>query len=92
MRAPKANAIADRFVRTVGSECLDWNLILNRRHRERALRMFVDGYKAHRPAPLVESRTTRPVRAELHAVRPTTGEIQRRDRLGGHIREHTLAA
>ena len=44
MRAPKANAIAERFVRTVRAECLDWLLILNRRHLERVLRVYVDHY------------------------------------------------
>jgi transposase InsO family protein len=38
VRAPKANAIAERFVRTVRSECLDWLLILDRRQLERVLR------------------------------------------------------
>jgi putative transposase len=49
IRAPKANAIAERFVRTARAECLDWLLILNRRHLERVLRVFVDHYSHHRP-------------------------------------------
>ena len=49
VRAPKANAIAERFVGTVRRECLDWLLILNRRHLEHVLRVFVDHYNAHRP-------------------------------------------
>src|SRR5207249_2684244 len=45
IRAPKANAIAERFVRTVRAECLDWLLILNRRQLERVLRVYADHYR-----------------------------------------------
>jgi putative transposase len=31
-RAPQANGVAERLVRTVRSECLDWLLVLNRAH------------------------------------------------------------
>ncbi|MGH2450527.1 MAG: integrase, partial [Candidatus Limnocylindria bacterium] len=41
IRAPKANAVAERFVRTIRAEYLDWLLILNRRHLERVLRTYV---------------------------------------------------
>jgi putative transposase len=49
VRAPKANAIAERFVRTIRAECLDWLLIVNRKHLERVLRVFVDHYNGRRP-------------------------------------------
>ena len=41
IRAPQANAVAERFVRvrTIRSRCLDWLLILNDRHLERTLRV-----------------------------------------------------
>jgi putative transposase len=47
VRAPQANAIAERFVRTIRTECLDWLLILNRRHLQRVLRVYVDHYNVH---------------------------------------------
>jgi hypothetical protein len=55
VRAPKANAIAERFVRTVRSECLDWLLVFNRQHLERALCVFVDHYNRHRPVGFANS-------------------------------------
>jgi putative transposase len=58
VRAPKANAVAERFVRTVRAECLDWLLILNRRHLERVLRVYVDHYNRERPH--VRSNSGRP--------------------------------
>jgi transposase InsO family protein len=49
-----ANAIAERFVRTIRSECLDWLLILNRCHLERVLRAYVDHYNTQRPHGALE--------------------------------------
>ena len=34
VQAPQANAYAERFIRTVRTECLDWLLIIGRRHLE----------------------------------------------------------
>ena len=44
IRAPQANAYAERFVRTVRAECLDWLLILGRRHLETVLRIYTAHY------------------------------------------------
>jgi hypothetical protein len=44
VRAPKANAFAERWVRTVRAECLDWLLIVGRGHLEQVLRIYVQHY------------------------------------------------
>jgi putative transposase len=89
LRAPRANAIAERFVRTVRSECLDWLLISNRRHLERVLRVYVDHYNTQRPHRGVGLRPPDPT--NLGAT-PTVGEVRRHDRLGGLIHEYYRAA
>jgi putative transposase len=89
VRAPQANAIAERFVRTVRAECLDWLLIVNRRHLERVLRVFIDHYNTQRPHRALELQP--PVPAEPPPT-PTMEEIRRRDRLGGLIHEYYRAA
>jgi hypothetical protein len=43
IRAPKANAYAERWVQTVQVECLDWTLVLGQRH----LRRLLCGYVRH---------------------------------------------
>jgi transposase InsO family protein len=89
VRAPRANAIAERFVRTVRAECLDWLLILNRRHLERVLRVYIDHYNRERPHRALDLRP--PDRTE-GVERSGAGEIRRRDRLGGLIHEYYRAA
>ena len=46
VRAPRANAVAERWVRTVRSECLDDLLVVGRRHLERILREYLAHYNA----------------------------------------------
>jgi putative transposase len=60
VRAPKANAIAERFVRTVRAVCLDWLLILTGRHLERVLRIYIDHYNTRRPHRALELRLPDP--------------------------------
>ena len=92
-RAPQANGVAERFVRTVRSECLDWLLILNQQHLERALGVFVNHYNGHRPHRALDLTPPCPTRPAV-APAVTSGEarVQRRDRLGGVVREYVLAA
>jgi putative transposase len=88
VRAPKANAIAERFVRTIRNECLDWLLILNRRHLEHVLGVFVDHYNRERPHRALDLRPP----ADGQQVRSLSGAVDRRDRLGGLIHEYHRAA
>jgi transposase InsO family protein len=91
VRAPKANAIAERFVGTVRRECLDWLLILNRHHLEHVLDVFVDHYNAHRPHRSLN--LTPPLATDHeHPIRSVSRDVRRRDRLGGLIHEYSRAA
>jgi transposase InsO family protein len=83
-RAPRANGVAERFVRTARAECLDWLLILNRAHLERVLRRYLSHYNAERPhraLALAAPAANAPSRASPASVTA----ILRRDVLGGLI-------
>ena len=89
IRAPKANAVAERFVRTVRTECLDWLLILNRRHLESVLRVYAEHYNTERPHRALALCPPDPPSAH---DRPAIGEIRLRDKLGGLLHEYYRAA
>ena len=91
VRAPKANAFAERWVRTVRSECLDWTLVLGRQHVECVLRDYMTHYNAERPHRGLGLRAPDPP-----ATKPIgtlgAGRVRRRDVLGGLIHEYRRVA
>jgi putative transposase len=89
VRSPTANAVAERFVRTVRTECLDWLLLLNRRHLEHVRRVFVDHYNRQRPHRALDLRPPQP---DEEPERSLSAATHRRDRLGGLIHEYYRAA
>ena len=49
VRAPKANAIAERVIGTIRRDCLDHLIVLTERHLQRVLREYVAYYNDTRP-------------------------------------------
>ena len=86
------NAYAERSIRTVRSECLDWILILGTRHLQRVLRVYVDHYNHHRPHRGLELRSPDRARPSRSTDWCESMRVQRRDRLGGLLHEYRLAA
>jgi putative transposase len=91
VRAPNANAHAERFVRTLREECLDWSLVVGQAQLERVLREYVDHYNHERPHRALELRAPQPAPQVLPPPRNQTS-VRRRDRLGGLIHEYAWAA
>jgi putative transposase len=92
IKAPNANAHAERWVRTVRGECLDRLLIFGRRQLERVLRTYVEHYNRQRPHRALDLDAPDLIGelVPLSRTRPRT--VRRRDRLGGLLHEYELAA
>ena len=87
-RAPQANGVAERFVRTVRSECLDWLLVFDQQHVERVLTLYGNHYNSHRPHRALQLNPPERRRPPI-AISTACGatSVQRRDRLGGVVHE-----
>ncbi len=90
-QAPRANAHAERWVRTVRRECLDRVLIYNTRHLPIVL-VYLAPYNRHRPH---QGRGQRPPDRET-LPSPVTDldarRVRRRKILGGLVNEYSQAA
>lgn len=91
IRAPRANAFAERWVRTVRAECLDWTMVLGRRHLERVLRSYMAHYNRARPHRGLDLATPEPNEPARSAAGQRI-DVRRRDILGGLIHEYEVAA
>ena len=89
IRAPRANAVAERWVRTVRNECLDHLLVFGRRDLEQILRGYVAHFNAERPHRALE--LVPPAGAPRSRGSPASS-VLRRDVLGGLIHEYYTAA
>jgi putative transposase len=90
VRAPRANAIAERFVRSIRGELLDRCLIINQRHAAAVLRQYEHHYNDHRPHRSLGQAA--PLRPLPHHTTTEIHNVQRRDRLGGLIHEYQQVA
>jgi putative transposase len=89
-RSPRANAIAERWVRSVRSECLDHVFIFNERHLQKVLAEYVGYFNDWRPhrslgqrapsAPVVFAPHRRAQAAKIVAV-PVLGGLH-------HVYQH----
>ncbi len=84
VRAPNANAFAERWVRSVREECLDKILIVSERHLHRVLTEYVSYYNHARPHQGIDQLCPVPLIPSV----AKDGPIQRRDILGGVVHDY----
>jgi putative transposase len=90
VQAPRANAIAERWIGSARRECLDRMLITGERHLRLVLGEYADHYNGHRPHRTLQQN---PPAGRSHPPAAVTSmRVLRRDRLGGLIREYDQVA
>jgi putative transposase len=90
VRAPRANAIAERWIGTLRRELLDRILIINRRHLMAVLTEYVAHFNHHRPHRALHQAA--PLRSLPPPAAPSQLHLRRRDLLDGLIHEYAQVA
>ena len=86
--APNANAYAERWIRTVRTECLDWLLIVGRGPLEEVLRVYIELYNRHRAHWGLQLQAPDPATGPTIAGEDHGSSVYRRDLLGGLLQEY----
>jgi putative transposase len=89
VRAPRANAIAERFIGTLRRECLDHMLITGPRHLNVVLHEYLQHYNVHRPHRSLHQRSPA---GDSPRLPDAAIHVLRRDRLGGLLHEYLQVA
>ena len=92
VRAPRANAFAERFVGTVRRACLDWMLIFGVGHLERVLTEYVVHYNEHRPHRSLGQLAPLNVEPPPPLGDPGLRYLRRRDVFFGLVGDYRLVA
>ena len=78
-RSPNLNAYAERFVRSIKSECLDRMIFVGQASLRRAVAEYVDHYHGERNHQGLDNRLIRTTPSSVKGV----GMVHRKQRLGG---------
>jgi len=89
-RAPQANALAERWVRTLRHELLDRTIIWNEQQLRRLLAEYIEHYNTHRPHRGLNQRAPDD-HDDVEAIGPSQ-LIRRETTCGGLINEYRPAA
>ena len=89
-RSPNLNAFAERWVRSVKSECLSKLILFGERSLRRAVDEYLEHYHRERNHPGKDNLLLFPSAEALHPARRRA--VRCRERLGGLLKHYTNAA
>lgn len=87
VRAPNANAYAERWVRSIREECLDRIVILNHRHLRHVLSEYERYYNEARPHQGIDQNIPAAAKPEIRV-----GQVRCRKLLGGILHDYYRVA